>query len=88
MGTVRKLGVLLDTSSPGREVCKWMTVAFMFRAERIHTRHGMWGWQPTLFHSALLKEIQYSFLSYAFIVVKYTLKFYHFNQFKCTIQWH
>ena len=74
MGTVRKLGVLLDTSSPGREVCKWMTVAFMFRAKHIHTRHGMWGWQPTLFHSALLKEISIFFFKLCFYCGKIYIK--------------
>lgn len=41
MGTVRKLEVLLDTSSPGPEICTWLTVALMFRAKHIHTSHRM-----------------------------------------------
>lgn len=43
MGTVRKLEVLPDTSSPGPEICTWLTVALMFSAKHIHTSHRMVG---------------------------------------------
>ena len=74
MGTMRKLAVLPDTSSPGPEIRAQLTVALMFRAK--HTHKPQDGGYDSQLHFTLLclRRYQYSFLSYAFIVVRYTLK--------------
>lgn len=41
MGTMRKLEVLPDTTSPGPEIRTQLTVALMFRAKHIHTSQRM-----------------------------------------------
>ena len=76
MGTVRKLEVLPDTSSPGPEICAWLTVALMFSAKHIYTHKPQDGGDDSQLHFTLfwLRRYQYSFLSYAFIAVRYILK--------------